>query len=172
MTMRPVRTLLLMATLALVVGLHGQPVDAQSRPDFTGRWEYVQPARHARRELADLGVRPAPELTITHVATALTSACSPPATHPRCGTRELGVSGGAITATGSQASSQGFWFGSELVMVSAIADGPASEPPRGASYTERWSLDDRGRLRISIIGREATAINTTLVYRRRQGPVP
>ncbi len=155
----------------LAVGLCG-PVGAQSRPDFTGRWEYVQPARHERRELAAVGVRPAPELTITHVATALTSVCAPPATHPRCGTRDLLVSGGVVGANGARSSSQAFWFGSELVLVSANSDAPPGGPPRSTSYTERWSLDDRGRLRISIIGRESAAINTTLVYRRSQGPVP
>lgn len=172
MTRRPVRAFALATALTAVVGLHEQPGYAQGRPDFTGHWEYIQPARHARRELADLRVRPAPELTITHVATALTSVCSLPATHPRCGTRELGVSSGAIGGNGSQASSQGFWIGSELVLVSAVADDPASGPPRSTSYTERWSVDDRGRLRISIIGREGAAINTTLVYRRRQGRAP
>lgn len=114
----------------------GAGLQAQTRPNFSGRWVQVSPERGAGRE--DI---------VTHDATTLTiegaSRKEAPVTFPLDGTENSTVV--SVQGTEMVTLSKGEWVGAPLVLVSTI------KVPDGSTITARHQLaiDAEGRLVIN-----------------------
>ena len=87
------------------------------------------------------------------------------ASHPRPGIYRFGSSG-TFGSGGGQSRSDTFWFGAELIISSSTQN--AGSDGRRSSSSEKWSLEDAGRLEITIVEERTGAVTerVSLVYRK------
>ena len=175
----------LMRTLgSLTLGgvLCASPATGQTEPDFSGRWELVDPPD------ATPGVARTLVVQQPVVRTNVRGEPIPPGflnitierhflAETRVETHRIGVQGGVVGglasggAPGVAAPRTTFsvrWNGRRLVMQSANYSGLTPESSPDTDRTETWQLDPTGSLRVTLVIRESGRNTTELValYRR------
>ena len=175
------RTIRLHHTWAiLLITLTAVSVAAQDKPDFSGRWVLGTPQQSAAEIPLALSV---------HQSVVRTTVRGDPMepffrditierqfeTGTRSEIHLIGVQGGTVpglradgTPNGPTAHQAVKWDGNALVFESGSHTGQRPETGTWAERREVWSLDDDGRLRVSITTRSSGdgSRDITLVYRR------
>lgn len=150
---------------------------AQGKPDFSGRWTLVEPARGddiartlvVRQTIARTNVRGEPmtpyfkEISIEREF----------ATGRRSETHAIGIVSGSVSGTpagpaGPRTHSAVMWDANALVFEHGSYTGEARETGVWSERREVWSLAADGRLRVTITSRSSAGPGTTtnLTYRR------
>jgi len=176
--MRRLRQTSLAIPLALIAGVVAAAA-AQDHPDFSGRWQLVDPPRPGPDVARALTVRQ-PLVSTTAFGTPM-----PPAYLELTVERQLeqtvhtesyklGVEGGLFGGGPDGPHQESYfaciWRGDHLFITRGLTSGPTPDVRTTSSHSEDWSFDDRGRLIIVVVDREGDALPTTqtLIYRRAQ----
>jgi hypothetical protein len=175
--MKTMRWRLLPAVLMVV------SVAAQDKPDFSGRWVLEDPLPAAADTPRAMTIRQSLTRTTVH-GKPMEPYWSDVvverefADDVRSETHRIGIVGGTVTGAGtgragagSEGTSTAYsvtWDAKELVIQTGSYSPPA---PGTRSYRERkevWSLDERGRLVVTVTNRSSDTATTTQMSRYRR----
>jgi hypothetical protein len=166
-----------LTALSVVVALVVNAAGVQDQPNFSGRWQLVDPAGPSAGVAEAMTVRQ-PVVSTTARGTPMPPAFLELTVERRFGQTvrtnvyKLGVEGGIYSGGRDGMHQESYfsatWRGDHLYITTRVTGGPTPDVRSTTAHTEDWSFDERGRLVIVVADREGDALPTlqTLTYTR------